>query len=105
MASKKFVKEEEMSEAEVSRLWQDQGFRMTPRGLYDYAMGDNAAGQVRWTRFGLMYALYLCVACALLARSLNGAFTMVAIAYCWSMGLRCARARACVCVRTSWKLR
>ena len=47
MASKKFVKEDDMSEAEVSRLWQDQGFRMTPRGLYDYAMGDNAAGQVR----------------------------------------------------------
>jgi hypothetical protein len=48
MASKKFVKEDGMTEAEVSRLWQDQGFRMTPRGLYDYAMGDNAAGQVRF---------------------------------------------------------
>ena len=34
-----------MSEAEVTRLWQNQGFGMTPRGLYDYAMGDNAAGQ------------------------------------------------------------
>lgn len=44
MASKKFVKEDGMSEAEVTRLWANQGFGMTPRGLYDYAMGDNAAG-------------------------------------------------------------
>ena len=34
-----------MSEAEVTRLWQNQGFGMTPRGLYDFAMGHNAAGQ------------------------------------------------------------
>ena len=42
MASKAFKKEHGMSEAEVSRLWQNQGWATTPRGLYDYAMGDNA---------------------------------------------------------------